>query len=60
VGRAAHVVDQIITVLRSKSGSRMEALLKTKVLFYGIGRKDLALWVSNELTGYPDDTVPDE
>jgi hypothetical protein len=49
------LLDDIITILSDSNGSLTDALLKTKVLLYQIGKKDLATWVSNELTGYPDD-----
>jgi hypothetical protein len=53
------LLDEIIVILSSTSGSLTDALLKTKVLLHQIGRKDLVTWVNNELKGYPDDNVPD-
>jgi hypothetical protein len=53
------LLDEIIALLSSTSGSLTDALLKTKVLLHQIGRKDLVSWVNSELTGYPDDNVPD-
>jgi hypothetical protein len=53
------LLEDIITLLSSMSGSLTDALLKTKVLLHQIGRKDLVTWVNNELKGYPDDNVPD-
>lgn len=56
------VLDDIIAILSASKGSLTDALLKTKVLLHQIGKKELAAWVTNELTGYPDDkkeNVPD-
>jgi hypothetical protein len=53
------LLNDIIDILSSTSGSLTDALLKTKVLLHKIGRKDLVTWVNNELKGYPDDNVPD-
>lgn len=56
------VLDDIISILSDSKGSLTDALLKTKVLLHQIGTKELATWVTNELTGYPDDkkeNVPD-
>jgi len=49
------LLDDIIAILRDGKGSLTDALLKTKVLLHQIGRKELAIWVTNELSGYPDD-----
>jgi hypothetical protein len=54
------LLDDIITLLGDDGASLTEALLKTKVLLHQIGKKDLAQWVNNELSGYPEATkVPD-
>ncbi|MEG4679320.1 hypothetical protein UXO62_03620 [Enterobacter cloacae] len=45
-------IDEIINDLTSGSSGLTDALLKTKVLLYTIGKKDLAFWVDNELKGY--------
>jgi hypothetical protein len=47
------LLDEIITLLGSDAGSLTDAMLKTKILLRQIGQKDLAGWVNNELTGYP-------
>ncbi len=53
-------VDEIINDLISGSSGLTDALLKTKVLLYTIGKKDLAFWVDYELKGYPNnDDLPD-
>jgi hypothetical protein len=55
------LLDEIIATLSDSKGSLTDALLKTKVLLHQIGKKELATWVTNELSGYPDDqpgTVP--
>lgn len=49
------LLDDIIAILSDTTGSLTDALLKTKVLLYQLGKKDLVGWVSAELTGYPDD-----
>jgi hypothetical protein len=60
IKKKAHMLlDEIIAILSDTKGSVTGALLKTKVLLHKIGRQDLVPWVSNELTGYPDDNVPD-
>jgi hypothetical protein len=53
------LLDDIINLLSDSKGSLNSALLKTKVLLHNIGKKDLAAWVTHELKGYPDSTVPD-
>jgi hypothetical protein len=53
------LLDDIIELLSSPSGSLSEALLKTKVLLHQIGKKDLVGWVNNELNGYSDGKVPE-
>ncbi len=49
------LLDDIIAILSDSKGSLTDALLKTKVLLHQIGKKELATWVTNELSGYPDD-----
>lgn len=43
-------------MLSNSDGSLIEALIKTKVVLYKIGHKELIDWVNNELNGYPDDS----
>ncbi|MCS3602965.1 hypothetical protein M2371_002188 [Buttiauxella sp. BIGb0471] len=53
-------LEEIIAILSSGDEGTTNALLKTKVLMYAIGKKELAAWVNHELTGYPDDVpLPD-
>ena len=54
------LLNEIIASLSSESYSLGETLLKTKVLLHQLGRKELAEWVNQELTGYSlgEDTVP--
>ena len=49
------LLQDIIDLLGDSKGSLNDALLKTKILLYKIGKKDLATWVTSELQGYPDD-----
>jgi hypothetical protein len=49
------LLDDIIAILSDSKGSLTDALLKTKVLLHQIGKKELAAWVTNELSDYPDD-----
>lgn len=51
----AMLLDDIIAILSDSKGSLTDALLKTKVLLHKIGKKELATWVTNELSGYPND-----
>jgi len=51
------LLDEIIDILSDSKGSLTDALLKTKVLLHTIGKKDLATWVTHELTGYPEPTA---
>ena len=51
------LLDEIITLLGSETGSLTDAMLKTKILLHRIGQKDLAGWVNNELNGYPNDAA---
>ena len=53
-------LEEIITILSSGDEGTTNALLKTKVLMYAIGKKELAAWVNHELNGYPDNMpLPD-
>ena len=53
------LLDEVVDLLSSKSGSLTDAMLKTKVLMHNIGHKDLAEWVNDELNGYNiEKTVP--
>jgi AbiTii len=49
------LTDEIISLLSEEKSSLSEALLKTKVFLYQIGKKELAEWVNHELNGYPED-----
>lgn len=54
------LIDEIIGILSSNSGVLTEALIKTKVLLYKIGHKELVVWVNKELNGYSQsDELPD-
>lgn len=53
-------LEEIIAILSSGDEGTTNALLKTKVLLYAIGKKELASWVNFELNGYPDDEIPPE
>ncbi len=46
-------LEEIITILSSGDQGTTNALLKTKVLLYSIGKKELATWANFELHGYP-------
>ncbi|WP_312774210.1 AbiTii domain-containing protein [Atlantibacter hermannii] len=50
-------LEEIIAILSSGEEGTTNALLKTKILLYSIGKKDLATWVNYEINGYPDDHV---
>ena len=53
------LVDEIVQLLSDENASLTAALLKTKVLLFKIGQKDLAEWVNRELNGYSDeDAIP--
>lgn len=53
-------LEEIIAILSSGDEGTTNALLKTKVLMYAIGKKELAGWVNHELNGYPNDVpLPD-
>lgn len=53
------LLDEIIEILSNENGTLNSALLKTKVLLHSLGKKELVVWVTNELKGYPDENVPD-
>jgi hypothetical protein len=54
------LADEIVELLSSSNGVLSEALIKTKVLLYKIGHKELVVWVNKELNGYSDDDeLPD-
>jgi len=50
-------LEEIIAILSSGDEGTTNALLKTKVLLYSIGKKELATWVTYELNGYPADVI---
>ncbi|MGG8043798.1 hypothetical protein PGO05_10440 [Klebsiella aerogenes] len=50
-------LQEIIQLLSSGDSGVTNALLKTKILLFSIGRKELATWVNHELNGYPDDAI---
>lgn len=53
------LLDDIIALLSDERPVLADALIKTKVLLHGLGRKDLTEWVNFELNGYPEDaTLP--
>jgi hypothetical protein len=49
------LLNDIIDLLSDESGSLTAALLKTKVLLHALGHAELAEWVNDELSGYPQD-----
>jgi AbiTii len=49
------LLDEIIATLSDSNSSLTDALLKTKVLLYQLGKKDLVPWVNNEIKGYGDE-----
>ena len=54
------LLDEIIQLLSTSSGSLSDALLKTKVFLHQIGRKELADWANSELNGYAENgPLPD-
>lgn len=54
------LLNDIIELLMTETGSLDEALLKTKVLLYHLEQKALVGWVNSELTGYgPSELLPD-
>ncbi|MBN7768832.1 hypothetical protein KUV44_00020 [Marinobacter daepoensis] len=46
------LINEIIEILSSEKPNLTNALIKTKVLLYKIGQKELVGWVNNELNGY--------
>ncbi|EOV9632462.1 hypothetical protein ACN5LM_004037 [Cronobacter dublinensis] len=46
-------LQEIITLLSSSDEGTTNALLKTKVFLYSIGKKDLSSWIDYEINGYP-------
>ncbi len=46
------LISEIIDILSSEKPNLTNALIKTKVLLYKIGQKELVGWVNNELNGY--------
>lgn len=53
-------INELIRNLSSSDVELTDSLLKAKILLYSIGKKELAVWVNNELTGYPKDSdLPD-
>ena len=54
------MLADIINILADESSSLSSALLKTKVILYKIGSKELVDWVNYELNGYPSvDDLPE-
>lgn len=54
------LINEIVEILSSSEGVLSEALIKTKVLLYKIGHKELVIWVNKEINGYDDnDELPD-
>ncbi|HDV7160971.1 TPA: hypothetical protein ACVEY8_002672 [Yersinia enterocolitica] len=53
-------LDEIIEILSSENCNLENALVKTKVFLYKIGKKELSSWVGFELNGYASENeVPD-
>jgi hypothetical protein len=53
-------LQEIIQILSSGEEGTTNALLKTKVLLFTIGKKELAAWVNYEINGYPESVnLPD-
>ncbi|UXD26158.1 AbiTii domain-containing protein [Yersinia proxima] len=53
-------LDEIIEILSSENCDLENALVKTKVLLFKIGKKELSAWVGFELNGYQSEKeVPD-
>ena len=50
-------LQEIIQILSSGDEGTTNALMKTKILLFSIGKKELAAWVNHEIDGYPD-SVP--
>lgn len=54
------LIDEIIELLSTETGSLTDALLKTKVLLHSLGQTELIAWVNGELNGYHDgQDIPD-
>ena len=47
------IINEIIDILSSENSNVTSALLKTKVLLFKLGEKQLLDWVNGELQGYP-------
>ena len=53
------LISEIIDLLSSSDRDVATALMKTKVLLFQLGEKELLEWVNSELNGYPDrDNLP--
>lgn len=53
------LIEEIIDLLSSSGGNLTDALIKTKIVLYKIGQKELIDWVNSELNGYPnEDEIP--
>ncbi|HGH3374928.1 TPA: hypothetical protein ACJIK4_004501 [Kluyvera cryocrescens] len=53
-------LQEIIQILSSGDEGTTNALLKTKILLFSIGKKELSAWVNHEINGYPDSVqLPD-
>lgn len=50
-------LQDIVEILSSGDEGTTNALLKTKVLLFSIGKKDLAAWVDYEINGYPNESI---
>ncbi len=50
------LLDEVIVLLSNNSSDLTGALIKTKVLLYEIGHKELTEWVNNELNGYSENS----
>lgn len=46
------LIEEIIEILSDSTPNIEQALMKTKVLLYKLGEKDLTSWIKNELEGY--------
>ena len=49
---AMKLINEIIDILSAEKPNLTNAFIKTKVLLYRLGQKDLVTWVNNELNGY--------
>ncbi|EFP5476355.1 hypothetical protein IAQ02_004569, partial [Salmonella enterica subsp. enterica serovar Derby] len=47
-------LQEIIQILSTGDEGTTNALIKTKILLFSIGKKELAAWVNHEINGYPD------